>query len=505
MNVSDPNNKPSAPNIILVGLSIVFITAYAPFTIASFISKKIPDVPLEVLVSSVFFSMAVGTFLSAGLTRTGLIVAPSVGIAALIKLTSPESVSFAQALLATVGASCIALYLSRSPSNGQFGSIRRQILDSIPPPIKAGVRGGIGALLAVAAYSSLAIIKEKDLEHYNIAIFAVVFGVAAILIAEALQRRLETMPEYRVSILMLLLRSSNFIVPIVTFFVLNVAEIVPLPGVRSEFVLPSQFSLWNIEWPQNKSEGLKNILMIGVFTLVILFVLITDIPGSPYDLLQEFEDEKKSNDLIDRSFQVQSLVSAVNPFLNLFTSVYYAENHIITRDEESKKALGSPAPAYLAGTVFLLFAALMFCLDFNFVLMSLWLPVVVAAPLFCLGIRLTARALLLDATDAKMEARVSRRSRTSASEGAHDYGDHIPVAVIIITSHFLGFELALPLGILYFNIYRSGVTKDPLVLRRATSVVDHETNPDDRIYEKIIIFGAFVVALVLSMVRLGYA
>lgn len=115
--LDDPLNGGSSPDgnsdFLISGLSLILVTSYAPFTIAALLATRLPSVPLGFFVAAVFLSMAIGTLLSAGLTRTGLIVAPAVGMASFVNQTSQDTISTGEFLLAALIAGFVAILLSR--------------------------------------------------------------------------------------------------------------------------------------------------------------------------------------------------------------------------------------------------------------------------------------------------------------------------------------------------------------------------------------------------------
>src|SRR5205823_3281877 len=109
----------------------------------------------------------------------------------------------------------------------------------------------------------------------------------------------------------------------------------------------------------------------------------------------------KKTDIISRSFAVTSLVSAFNPLIGLLTSVYYAENHIVIQEGRVDPVLLNRNIAWFCAVVFaVLFGAFLF-VQFPVAEINKWVLLAVSPVLFCLGIRLTARALFEDAREDK--------------------------------------------------------------------------------------------------------
>src|ERR1700749_3918557 len=93
----------SRSGTLMAAMSLCLGSIYAPFTISAILSK-IPGV-----MSSQFFAVAalcamgVGAIASGLLSRTGLLLAPAIGMSALIQQAiSTRSIEYQQALLASL-------------------------------------------------------------------------------------------------------------------------------------------------------------------------------------------------------------------------------------------------------------------------------------------------------------------------------------------------------------------------------------------------------------------
>ena len=275
--------------------------------------------------------------------------------------------------------------------------------------MKVGVRGGIGALLASAAIHGLQEVYEHHKDLRQIIIIVFVLSVLLLLASEIGQRRLEKallMPRQirRASIYVTLLaiRSANFVVPLGILILLYNRGAFPPPAWHSTIDYPEAIALFDLHL---RPSIIQQIILVACFSGIVLFVFITDIPGSPYDILHRMgRGDATAEGRIDKSFTVTAIMSVLNQVAGLFTSVYYAENHIIILDDDSQAAVNNSKTAWFCGIVFLLLACLFPFLRFQggatgLNEMKTWLLVAVAPSLFCLGIRLTARALKRDAVE----------------------------------------------------------------------------------------------------------
>ncbi len=497
-------SAPGFANFVIPGISLVLIVSYAPFTIAALLSDRFPDVPIGFFVSVSFLSMAIGTFLSASLTKTGLIVAPAVGVVSFLKQTSLTTISNAQFLLATLLAGSIAIWLSL-PRRGGKPSRRQEFLDGIPIPVKVGVRGGVGVLLAGASVHGMNEVHERFPDSinghystiYQISIIVFALSVGALLISEMQQQKLEKKLKSEqdrllkglVAIGLLILRSVYIIIPLIILTVFYRLGLFRMPKWEFAPQAPKNSPIFDMSFVT--TGAIREVIIVLIFAVIILFVFVTDIPGSPYDVLKNprhlnIDDSKR----IDKSFLVTAIMSTVNPLVGLCTSVYYAENHIVIKDEASEKAIDNPKIGWFCGAIFLIPAALFAFLDFPVKDMEVWLLVAVAPSLFCLGVRLTAQAMERDITEEQKqvdERNKHGQMKLQVHTMASFYG---PVSLTVLLTHFIGFELALPLGICYYYLSISG----------ANVAVPDEPGA----YGFLLPCTSILIALILGLLRLGF-
>lgn len=437
---------------IIPGLSLFFVTFYAPFTIAALLASKYQDTSIGYLVSVSFLVMAIGTFLSAKFTKAGLVVAPGIGIVTFFTQTASTTISNRQFLFAAFLAAVVAFLLSVRKHKTNGFSYRQVFLDRIPSPVKIGIRGGIGALLAAVAIYGLKDAKSHlDKDQFNYVIFGFIAGVSFILLSEIIQRFFErqfTLPRKSVFVVLTALRCAPFVVPISLFGYLHLVGIADLavPGVS--FQLPGSLPIFHSS-PVSAPFSMLDMLVFFSFASIILFMFLTDIPGSLYDLLKvdhgpSGEAGRKADRpfTIDRSFAVTSAASAINPFFGLSASVYYAENHIVIDDDHSSPAINNPAIGYFCAVAYFVFFVIFGILDFPIPKFKEWLFIAISPVLFYLGIRLTTRALHREMVELK------------EAQQAISMSTLVPMSFTVILTHFVGFELALPLGIVYFWLSR---------------------------------------------------
>jgi hypothetical protein len=492
--VSPGNVKIS--DYFIAALSLIAITSYLPFAVAALLSEKLAayHVTIGLIVSLVYLSMAIGSGLSGVFTGLGLIVGPAVGVALIVSQTSAKVISIQGLLVSTFLAGVIAFFIS-IPWRGPGESFRAKFLRKLPPAAKVGVRGGIGGFLASTAirpYEEMA----SDLSKYHKVIALFVAFVIILLLAEILQRYAlsnthwfsKSISERKRNLVILVLRSVSFVVPVSFFLILYRLNVFQQPPS----ILPHISIGWPPPVPMFDADGWASgnpfdiVAKIMIFLVIILFVFITDIPGSPFDILESrLADERDvaAKTIVDKSFMVTSLMVIINPLLSLFTSVYYAENHVALSGDSAHDAINKPIPSYLCAGFFLICSGAFLFVDFPVVEMRRWLLVAVSPALFCLGVTLTARALQ---RDDELESRATMGPAKSY---------FVPVSLTLILTHTIGFELALPLGICYYYL-------DRMTLDRATG--DNDSVPSDGWLDGVFLASA-IIALLLGLIRLGFA
>jgi hypothetical protein len=476
-------------NVTVSAVALFLITGYAPFAIAALLGKslRMEGVPAGFIVSAVFLSMAVGTLLSCFRTGTGLIVGPAVGLASFVSQTSVQTIGTGQFVAASFLASAAAVFLSlakgKNKDPNKRMSLRQEFLDAIPEPVKIGVRGGIGSLLAAAAIHGLQDVAREAATFYSYALHLFVIGTAVLLVTEVLQEKLEGDADrsWLTDLGVLVLRLVSALLPLLWLFLLYKRNAFHLPTVNFELQLPDAFPPFD---PFNTSgvsgTGLSIAMTTFCFTVVILFVFLIDIPGSPYDFLKKkAENPEQAAEIIDRSFVVTSTTSMLNPFLGLYTSVYYAENHAIVRRDDN--LVVSAATGFICTLLFLLLAAGFLLADLHVDEIKLWILIALAPTLFTIGVRMTARAL-----------------KHESEEGRVPSYYYVPAALTLLLTHFIGFEIALPIGVVYYGAYRWAAGDQ--------KVVEDRTEAEKRAENWFagLLVLSFLIVLALGAIKLGY-
>jgi hypothetical protein len=224
-------------------------------------------------------------------------------------------------------------------------------------------------------------------------------------------------------------------------------------------------------------------LLLVPYILVMLFVLLTDIPGTPFALLDKPQDsdEQTRKDRYDRtirnSFITDGLAALLYPFFGMTTPIYYSENNVIRELEKNQvveaRDIWTAAPAVLMGVVLLSVAALFILLVENDIMADIpRLSPALAAPIVLfLGCVIMADGMVANA---------------SRSEGT-SYHFYLPAAASIVVTTRWGLAFGLSAACLVYFIGR--IAKSP------------EIGPTKPSFAFVVLLAAIAAAIQLLVSR----
>jgi xanthine/uracil/vitamin C permease (AzgA family) len=421
----------------LAAFNLFFVSIYAPFAISATLSK-IPDHPSGPYIAVMaLVAMAVGTLLSGSLTGTALLLAPAIGMTALIQqAVDAHNISYQQTLFASFGAGVVSLIFTLVRPGAYGGrSLRFMILANIPEEVKAGIRGGVGALLATQAVENFSELTRADAAYHFPGLLVTICWATSFLIllccslilAAAERKKAELAPRRR-----LLLVSASALVCIALALVGWFAG--RWPGVQ-----PESGTLWQFlmaGWNPEADFSAPQLVTLGV---LFLFIFFTDIPGTPYEKIcmrnPDLAFRAKEAQEVHRSFIADAVMAMLSPVLRVPPSIYYSENAVL--DEMPDGQLHNRNAAYLCAALQLLVAGAIWGFHFNvdaFRYISLF---AVSPLLLYIGVRIVADSMNDDA------ARTDRQVVNSSS------WRFVPAAVAIILTGVpsIGFAMAIPISI----------------------------------------------------------
>ncbi|MCH8987465.1 MAG: hypothetical protein IIA92_01495 [Chloroflexi bacterium] len=416
------------------------------------------EIPREAVFIGCIFGIGIFWSLSGKLTNTPLILAPAVGL-----LVFTNQFYFAINGDPGIDITAYNLLLTSAIVGGIVllaSKIRGQILNAIPEPVRLGINASVGTLLATTAIKSLTTTFTTDPIPYAAALGAVIGGtVLVIFYGMRAKASRDSTATSRLDPKRLLVNSyylGSFILACALFLLIDLisggTEVAWIP-VEEIFIADNLIL-----------EGWKGITRTESFALlgyglVILFVLLTDIPGTPFALLDKTEDkirEEYRNKAITGSFVVDGVASVGYPLLGLTPPIYYSEN-IVVKDFEANSAgssetVWSGRPAILMGFACIFVAVILVGLHYAELLPGLpLLPEVLVAPILLL----LSLVIISNGMISERERRpVENTPDSSQPVNSRTFQFYMPTAAAIVTTPFLGLAFGLCFACLAYIIVK---------------------------------------------------
>jgi adenine/guanine/hypoxanthine permease len=435
---------------IVAGLAVFFSMSYVVFAIPLMLSKAgFPAAP-------VFFGTcaiaAVASWASGYFAKSPAAIAPGLALSAALAqfLSLPDTkIKWPCALIICAFSGCILLATST------LGG-RRSIVDSIPPIIKLALVGGIGAVLATNA---LKFIDTKSHQTFVSDLTLFVIGLVFISLGYVVLRNLSVRAEKTGKSYARLLDICGR-----SFLFLSV----PLIATLSHFLFAYKYDtvagigtwIWldpTIDWKNFVTAQM--IPEAVILCALILYLLYADVVGSPYQMALEDVNYKtellteSQNEVIQRSFVVDSSLNIIAPLFGTSPPVYYAENL-------AGKVIGGAGPlvAYVSAAGFvLIFAIGAFLAVAGKPIQSVIPGIAVAPALFFVGLLIIAKSLarstLRDITPTGIHTSQIPTGTNPETAEFLEMGRYMPAAVTIVATPIAGFEVGVACGILTYYLF----------------------------------------------------
>ena len=471
---------------LTAAMSLCLVSVYAPFTISAILSKIPGVMSSQLFAIAALCAMGLGAIVSGLLSRTGLLLAPAIGMSALIQQAiSTRSIEYKQALLAALFAGFIGLVCSAVSVSGK--SLRFWILTSIPEEVKAGIRGGVGALLATQAIENFSELTRCNEAYFNLGtqnlLLALWAGAFLALFCCDLKLRMHQRAGAKAlsqtaTLALVGATALTGIVMVISGWLIGdwrYTDAAPSSPLTALTVLPANFSA---------------VLSAGVsaqmipLTLLFVFIFFTDIPGTPYeklvlDVRSKPQDEPAE---VRGSFFADSLMAMVNPLLGIPPSIYYSENAVLDKNLENQGH--NPKVAFICAAAFLLLAALLCVAPFGVKQFHAVSIFAVSPILLFLGVRIVADSIGEDVAP----------GAANAAEKLLGYFRFMPAAVAIVLTGVsaIGFAMAIPISITVCAIYKLGT--------QSLFASEHKAEKEARTRALLatVAFAACSVAIILS-------
>jgi hypothetical protein len=465
--------KPTAhsTSAAIVIAALLFVsTIYVPFTIATIMPTIQTGDPLahseSFRLSAILVALflGLGTAISASMTSMPLVLAPAVGLTVFFSQgTKSGLLTVPQLYLSAAMAGLIIFYCNLGGSK----SIRYLVLEKMPPQIKSGVAGGIGAILAEKAAE---IISEGSGDFGRIIFVLAAIAALTIFACDTYADRLEINQGSGgdLDLRYYLAKLSYVLIPVAVFLLLSVSIsrntehsslLQPQPGIIHLF--RERYSA--LFHPQFTG---RSVICMIVFSGITAFVILTDIVGTPYQMLDpsrltseaaELRESELGQRAIRSSFFADAIMIILNSAVSVPPSVYYAENHVLYNYRFDKYAFFA-LPGWIYSFAMFVVAGLLIAFDLPLEHFSKLSKLAVSPVLLVIGMQVVAFSIREDSApdprpvegkvqSTSIDQSVKENINSSENFETNHPLSHLPTAIIIILSPVIQLEWSLPLGI----------------------------------------------------------
>jgi AGZA family xanthine/uracil permease-like MFS transporter len=449
---------------VIAGISVFLSMSYVAFAnplLLATADKSGHGMPNAGVFVATCVIAAIATFFSGRYSGSPAALAPGLALSIVIEkfLTSSETtIKWESALIVSFAAGVALLLLSIGMS-----SPRRSMIDAIPPIIKKAIMAGIGSVLAKTAIDFIQYFPFANASDcaahtcipqpglgtifFAVGMFIILLGYFGLRGWAAVRKDsyanvldISGRVSFVISILVVAALVNNF----------DPEAITPVASGAS--------ALWPwLDSTQTFTQAMRGAVRLESVALfvIILYILIVDIVGSPYHLASsdrntydaaKFDDDEENR--IKRSFYVDSAANIVAAIVGSTPVVYYAENF-------AGRVLGGRRPlvAYTvaAGFIVLLLIGLGFWAG-GWTLSSFVPQIAIAPVLFVVGLIIMSEAL----REGKKSSAASVSQDVTNASGAVSRSDlaelvpRIPAPLAVVVTPLAGFETGIAAGIIFY-------------------------------------------------------
>ncbi|MEC9367151.1 MAG: solute carrier family 23 protein [Pseudomonadota bacterium] len=433
-------------NEVLAGATVFLAMSYIVVINPSVLAGA--SMPAGPVLVATCLTAAIGSIACGYYANSPTAMAPGMAFNVVVAdyVSNREGVDWPEALMACGIAGVLLVGFSFFPLRST--PLRILLIRSLPGPIKVAINGGIGVILAGVAIKflsdDLAALNGERFERFLLFVFFFV-GLCIVVAGDIFLKPMLNRKDLAGGQRAVLSFFSNGS-PIISVGVLTLAMLwLPQIQHQTDFgVSLSDLSPWSGVSLRQTTEKF-NFDVVLALILFVLYMLLADIAGTPYQIL---EDRDLPADEFDKrvktGFRVDSVMNVVAPALGTTPVVYYAENNV------GKLAHGQGGiVAIVAGALFLLVLVVALALGFFDVQIVQAIPKTAIAPvLFYVGMKVIAEYMGADA-------------KTLRDDPWRDLlpPEHylIPAAVtIVVTPIVEGLEKGLAAGLIAFFVLAHG-------------------------------------------------
>ncbi len=428
------NKHKGIANEIIAGLTIFCTISY--IAIANPLILKDVGMPMGAVFFATCVASAMGSIWCGLYAKSPTAIAPGMAFNIfLVNYVTKTNWSWSSALLVCFIAGFVLWIISKT-------NFRTALIRSLPYPIRAAIIGGIGALLADKALSFTRVPNTLQFVPGKVWIFLIGFSV--IVVGDIILRRYSENLKKRG-----LINKTNFFEFLGRASLLISIAICVL--IARKMIIPESTDIGHsmkISWLWFSNdvsiisalEGLKNPGVLA-FLIFLLYMLIADIAGTPYQLLDKDDEEREEK--VRRGFIVDSGMNMIAPIIGTSPVVYYAENN-------AAKVIGGKSGyvAVTTGISFIIFLMVGCIMSYSKTSLFQIIPQVAIAPaLFYIGIRIIAEQISNQTDRIKKGKRKVRSNKNNDSECV------VPAALSIVLTPVIGIEYSLAVSLAVYMAF----------------------------------------------------
>lgn len=412
-------------NEILVGFTLFSSSYYILSVNPEILNDNGEGVPYSLALTGTFLLVIFGNLRGAFVTKTGLIIAPAVGISSFFSnYVNTAGIEWKQGFISCLIAGIAILITSK------YSALRTKVINQLPTPIKVGIQAAIGTLLFEAGLK-LVIKGIESRMNNGFIILLMLLGVGIIFLFTFLRTTGRKGVFYDIRIEHFL--SVTILTGILHFF----NYVIPFIRIDDYFgSFPTNYELQTIipymsgEW--ESVNFFTSFLEVIVLSAIIWFLLLTDIPGTPHEVLpKDFIEENP--EVIKKGFVNDSWFALLAPMLGTSPSIFYSENLILKDSKEYGARVGYTV-AILFLACFLISIGLSFFMKNVIVITDVIPPLAVAPVLMYIGVFVVADSFLIeDKTEKGL---------------AHTPSYYFPAAIAVTLTPVIGLEFSFPISII---------------------------------------------------------
>lgn len=394
-------------------------------------------VPRSAALLSTFAVIILGNISGMLWTRTGLMIAPAIGMSSffasyIASVNDPAIFNWRFGLLGCFLAGVAVLILSLDASNW-----RQRIIDDMPPSVRKGASAAIGALLVKQSFDLFRDCVRDELDPILGVVF-VATGVGIIILFFLLRNR------YAHHHLLSLIFRSEFILVVGLLsaglhwfapeYVANLPQTSYFTFLWSE---PGALSLASD--PAQPGNRMATVALTLVFAAIIWFIVVTDIPGTPREVLPAEIADTHERRAVWGGFVNDGIWAALSPVFGTTPTIYYAENNILRDFGVYSWRVGCWAT--------LLFSASFLVVRLLHVSVEWLIPPFATVPIILyIGIFIISTSFMQKSAAAAADS----PQPVGIDEGAGSLEYHIPTAMAAILTPRIGLEYSFPLSVISY-------------------------------------------------------